>query len=273
MIVSSSLISLALAYSALAIPPPDFGFPEAPNDTALTVRFQDGKVLVKEAALYGINVPESPPMLSVNTNEYRSLADYNGSYTVLMVDPDAPYPQDPSSRFILHWMQPNLTQSNNTSSSGRMLENTTAPAVPYLRPSPPTNSSAHRYIIYAFVQPSNFTIPQQYAGLSAMNRTNFNLTGFLSEAGLDTPAAAEYFYVSNQTQVPATFTAAPGGSYPSGNGQAITSGDPYSASATAAATMGSGSSGSSSSSSAGAAMITGVGGLLGAGLVGVAAIL
>lgn len=305
MALSSILVSLALALPAIAIPPPDFGFPEAPNDTALTIRFQGSDVVVQEAALYGINIPQSVPTLSVNTSNYRSLANYNGSYTVLMVDPDASYPETPTSRFILHWMQPNFTQANSTMMpSGRTLQNATAPAVPYMRPAPPTNSSAHRYIIYAFQQPLNFTIPSQWSGLSSSNRTRFNLTNFISDTGLGTPAAANYFYVSNQTSVPANFTAAPGGTYPGGDGTAVTSGDPYRSSTAASSSAssgtgsttstastssaGSGSAGttpgaagssaagasaSGTSSGAAAAMITGVGTLLGAGIVGMAALL
>jgi hypothetical protein len=39
----------------LAIPPPDFGFPEAPNDTALSVTYRDNGTLltVSEAELFG----------------------------------------------------------------------------------------------------------------------------------------------------------------------------------------------------------------------------
>ncbi|KAK4499236.1 hypothetical protein PRZ48_009749 [Zasmidium cellare] len=309
MIFRTSLASLALAIPALAIPPPDFGFPEAPNDTALTVRFQNSNnsnLLVQEAALYGIGITQNPPSLSLNTSDYRSLADYNGSYTVLMVDPDASTPENPNRRFILHWMQASLSQSSNATSGDRALQNSTSPVVPWMRPSPPVNSSAHRYIIYAFQQPSNFSIPSQWSGLSAMNRTNFNLTNFVRDTSLGTPAAANYFYVSNQTSVPANFTAAPGGAYPGGNGDAVTSGDPYGptgtasssgassstasstgttssgasssgASPTGAAASGSspsGSSGASSSTSsaAAAAMITGAGSLLGAGVIGMVAL-
>lgn len=57
---------------ALAIPPPSFGFPEAPNDTMLTVDFlQNGSttgpryVPVTEAELFGIDIPENQPILSV----------------------------------------------------------------------------------------------------------------------------------------------------------------------------------------------------------------
>ena len=50
-----TLLFLAISRS-LCIPPPGFGFPEAPNDTALSVTFQDdGKpFVVSEAELFGV---------------------------------------------------------------------------------------------------------------------------------------------------------------------------------------------------------------------------
>lgn len=47
---------LLSAAPALAIPPPDFGFPEAPNHTELSITYQDGgkSVVVTEAELFGV---------------------------------------------------------------------------------------------------------------------------------------------------------------------------------------------------------------------------
>ena len=49
------LSTLAIA-PVLAIPPPDFGFPEAPNHTELSVTYQDNgnTIVVKEADLFGV---------------------------------------------------------------------------------------------------------------------------------------------------------------------------------------------------------------------------
>lgn len=51
----------------------------------------------------------------------------------------------------------------------------------------------------------------------------------MSAAGLDRPAAAEYFYVNRQTQVPGDFVALAGGTYPGGNGGAIFENSPNAA--------------------------------------------
>jgi hypothetical protein len=140
----------------------------------------------------------------VNPALYQSVSDYTGQYLIVMVDPDAPTPDSPTSRFILHWMAPNMTQNTTAASplAGRALTNSTPAHVPFRAPTPGTTSSAHRYILYAFAQLDNFTIPDAYAGYSDTNRTGFNVTSFISDAGLGQPAASEYWYVSRQDAVP-----------------------------------------------------------------------
>ncbi|KAL9053764.1 MAG: hypothetical protein Q9162_004562 [Coniocarpon cinnabarinum] len=220
----SALAAALLALSpALAIPPEDFGFPSAPNDTALGVTFNpgsDNEVVIMEAELLGPDVALQPPQVTVNASQYRSIAEYNGAYVLMMVDPDASTPQNPTSRFILHWMAANLTASPDNG----VLTNSTPAVAEYAHPMPPPNSDAHRYILYAFQQPDDFAVPDAYAGYGGMNRSNFNVTDFLSQAALDQPAAANYFFVQNKTGTPPDFTASAGGSYPGGNGAAITAG-------------------------------------------------
>ncbi|EXJ83966.1 hypothetical protein A1O3_04633 [Capronia epimyces CBS 606.96] len=223
-LIVSSFIASRLA---LAIPPPDFGFPEAPNHTELSVTYQDNgnPLIVTEAELFGVGIPAQEPAVAVETANYDSIAAYNGSYVLLMVDPDARYPSNPSLRFLLHWLQTDMTTTAESPDGTSQLVNSTAPRVPYLRPSPPTDSAAHRYIIYAFFQHENFTFPQAFEGYDATNRTNFNLTAFLDESKLGPrPAAAMYYFASNQTQVPQDYTAAAGGTYPGGNDGIITAG-------------------------------------------------
>jgi phosphatidylethanolamine-binding protein len=184
-------------------------------------------------------VPAQQPVVAVDTAGFESIANYNGPYTLLMVDPDARYPQSPNLRWILHWLQTDLTTAPPAVDGTSQLVNSTAPRAQYMRPAPPTNSSAHRYILYAFQQPPNFVIPQAFEGYGGMNRTMFNLTQFLDASNLgQTPAAAMYFYASNQTIVPQDFIAPPGSTYPGGNGDMITVGSTSTgSSATATATI------------------------------------
>jgi hypothetical protein len=173
-----------------------------------------------------------------------------------MVDPDARYPQAPTSRFVLHWLQTDMTTAPQAADGTSQLINSTAPRAPFRRPGPPTNSSAHRYILYAFFQHENFTFPAAFEGYNATNRTSFNLTEFLDQSNLgQSPAAAMYFFASNQTDVPADFVATAGATYPGGNGEMITAGPgpsitPSSSPAAATATTTGTGSGTSESASA-----------------------
>lgn len=171
-----------------------------------------------------------------------------------MVDPDARYPENPTLRFILHWLQTNLTAGPVGADGTSPLINNTAAEVPYRGPGPPTNSSAHRYIFYAFEQHDNFTFPTWF---NATNRAMFNLTAFLDESNLgQVPAAAQYFFASNMTGVPQAFSAAAGGTFPGGNGQMITEG-PGPVVTASATTTGSGSAATTSASGSGTASATG----------------
>lgn len=272
---------LSLLPSALAIPPEDFGFPSAPNDTALGVAFTTANnvTIVREAALYGVDTPASPPTLAVDTGLYRSLAQYTGAYLVLMVDPDVPTPTNPTSRFLLHWLAPNFRPAGAAPSAlralpGTVLTNRTANTVSYRRPSPGTTSDAHRYILYAFAQPANFSIPPAFTNFTDANRAGFNLTRFVAQARLGAPLAAQYFFVSNKTGVPGGFQAAPGGTYPGGNGAAVTAGPGPVASATGAATStaASASRTAAATSTGGAAVAGAAWGLLSVGVLGAVAL-
>lgn len=269
--------TMALLTPALAIPPESFGFPSAPNDTMLTVTFPQGMngqpLTVQEAALYGVNPPDSEPTIALNTAMYSSLASYNGQYIIMMVDPDASTPQNPSSRFIIHWLAPNMMQGPENNGMRTLTSNTTA-KVPYAQPMPPPTSDPHRYIQYAFRQPSNFSIPTAFQRFNENTRSMFNLTQFISSTGLGSPAAANYFFCSNATDVPATFIGQPEGTFPGGNGGAVEMG-PGSGAVATSAMMGGGMAMPTTSmpaAGANAAPTAGVGmaGLM--GLAGVAAL-
>ncbi|XP_024395460.1 protein MOTHER of FT and TFL1 isoform X1 [Physcomitrium patens] len=119
----------------------------------------------------------------------------NNYYTLVMTDPDAPSPSEPSLREWLHWIVTDIPgnsggsetntgfswlseQATSTSSSGREL-------VPYIGPRPPIG--IHRYIFVLFKQPSqSFLISPPAA------RNNFSTRNFAAYYGLGLPVAATY---------------------------------------------------------------------------------
>lgn len=81
--------------------------------------------------------------------------------------------------------------SSNKEHGNFLLDTTTpTPFVPFVNPTPPNDSPAHRYIGLLFIQPENFEIPKSFREFSDANRTNFNVTIFAEEGGLGAPIFA-----------------------------------------------------------------------------------
>lgn len=142
-------------------------------------------------------VARNQPQLAVDPTKFRSLADYTGQYVVIMIDPDAPSPDNPIRRSILHWLASGITQTlgggSGRISGQRSLTNSTPATVPYAAPGPPPSSSAHRYFFYIWQQPPGFQVPSSF---NPNNRANFDIENFVRETNLGAPAAANYIYVS-----------------------------------------------------------------------------
>ncbi|EHA56951.1 hypothetical protein MGG_06844 [Pyricularia oryzae 70-15] len=206
------------------MPPSEFNFPSVNNDTVLTVAytFNGNTTVVDPGTMFGGNVARNQPQLAVDPTKFRSLADYTGQYVVIMIDPDAPSPDNPIRRSILHWLASGITQTlgggSGRISGQRSLTNSTPATVPYAAPGPPPSSSAHRYFFYIWQQPPGFQVPSSF---NPNNRANFDIENFVRETNLGAPAAANYIYVSRQDSVPMTFIASPGSEYPGGNGNAV----------------------------------------------------
>ena len=83
-------------------------------------------------------------------------------FTLLIVDPDAPYPSDPSKKYFLHFL----------------IVNTKEIKASYHPPNPPRDSPPHRYMILLYKQPKYINI--NYIGYSP----NFNLDNFVKDNNL-----------------------------------------------------------------------------------------
>ena len=75
----------------------------------------------------------------------KTRASESTRYTLLLVDPDAPTPDDPKFAYWRHWVVSGLTPSSK-SSSGQALTQ-------YLAPGPKDESKPHRYLFLVFREP------------------------------------------------------------------------------------------------------------------------
>ncbi|KAJ8601638.1 hypothetical protein CTAYLR_008920 [Chrysophaeum taylorii] len=106
-------------------------------------------------------------------------------YTVAMVDPDAPSPEDPSYREVRHYLVANIDA--NALLAGDFSKADVLSA--FVNPSPPNASGYHRYVQLAYEQPGELA----FGGTLNASILNFNITAFADEYGLQGPVASNFF--------------------------------------------------------------------------------
>ncbi|KAI9683066.1 MAG: hypothetical protein M1820_010928 [Bogoriella megaspora] len=223
--VAATEVHTSVQGTAASTPIPPNYTPTATQQ--LLMSFQTGTYQVQPGEELGIDVPaaaghpqiglrnlpesdqivETPPADSTYTFPIEVFGPQ--LYTVVMVDPDAQYPSNSNVAEYLHWLQPNMRLINASTLPPYAIgpfpfifnanETSTPARLNYSSPMPPTNSAPHRYIVYAFQQPLNFTFPPAYLGFGPSNRSNFDVLAFSKAANLGEPFAANYFYVANGT--------------------------------------------------------------------------
>ncbi|KAL5579284.1 hypothetical protein UlMin_011726 [Ulmus minor] len=103
-------------------------------------------------------------------------------YTLVMVDPDAPSPSEPTLREWLHWIVVDIPQGFDASKGKELME--------YMGPQPPTG--IHRYVFALFKQEGG-----SLAGAVLLRRpetrSNFSTRQFAADNELGLPVAAVYF--------------------------------------------------------------------------------
>ncbi|CAK9151379.1 unnamed protein product [Ilex paraguariensis] len=112
-----------------------------------------------------------PPRVTINGHP-------NELYTLVMTDPDAPSPSEPSMREYVQWIVTDIP-GGGTPTHGKE-------GLPYMGPRPPVG--IHRYIFVLFQQKAPLGLFDQPA-----SRANFNTRGFAHHLDLGLPVATVYF--------------------------------------------------------------------------------
>lgn len=112
---------------------------------------------------YGENVPLNNTKSTPTVNYAKSPGKF---YTVIMVDPDAPSPANPTKKYYLHY----LVVNQSANSTGDTINQ-------YTPPNPPEGT--HRYYTCVLEQKAPIK------GLREFKRENFNVTEFTSRNNLN----------------------------------------------------------------------------------------
>ncbi|KAI0777473.1 PEBP-like protein [Trametes elegans] len=138
--------------------------------------------------------------LAALTGPWDDAGAGEASYTLAMLDPDAPSRGEPIYRTFRHWLITGLKSPALTANAaGALNALKTHPATtPYRPPGPRPNSGLHRY---TSAQP--FVVPQgapEY-GAALEERRSWSPTGFAEKYGLKL-VGANYFLVQSPEAVP-----------------------------------------------------------------------
>lgn len=119
----------------------------------------------------------SQPRVDIGGDDLRTF------YTLVMVDPDAPSPSDPSLREYVHWLVTDIPATTGTHFGQE--------AMCYESPRP--SSGIHRFVFVLFRQLGRQTVyPPSW-------RQNFNTREFAETYNLGSPVAALYFNCQRET--------------------------------------------------------------------------
>ncbi|KAM5570444.1 protein MOTHER of FT and TFL1 [Rosa sericea] len=99
-------------------------------------------------------------------------------YTLVMTDPDAPSPSEPSMREWVHWIMADIPGGTNPIRGKEIL--------PYVGPRPPVG--IHRYILVLFQQKAPMGLVDQ-----PPTRAHFNTRYFAAQLDLGLPVSTVYF--------------------------------------------------------------------------------
>ncbi|EJT74933.1 hypothetical protein GGTG_08771 [Gaeumannomyces tritici R3-111a-1] len=103
------------------------------------------------------------------------------TYTLLLVDPDAPYPDDTQFANWRHWVVTGLRPTTGASAAGdAAAAGVTLTA--YLGPGPKDDSEPHRYLFQLFKEPEG--------GLGALTKADVGGEEFVDRRSFDSPAWA-----------------------------------------------------------------------------------
>jgi phosphatidylethanolamine-binding protein (PEBP) family uncharacterized protein len=102
-------------------------------------------------------------------------------YTFMMIDPDAPTPDDPKFAYWRHWVVTSLSPStpDNITDKGTTV-------TPYLAPGPKDESGPHRYLFLLFKEPEGYSLEKaDVGGDEFVERRSFRAEELVQKKGLE----------------------------------------------------------------------------------------
>ncbi|KAL9477374.1 hypothetical protein ACSS6W_007215 [Trichoderma asperelloides] len=143
--------------------------------TRLGVSFEGRDVEL--GSLFRVSEVKQAPFVSFEAEAGDLSGD--ASYMLLLIDPDAPTPDDPKFAFWRHWVLPGLRPL--TSADG-IVAQTKPVLTEYLAPGPKDDSKPHRYLFLLFREPHGLTLTKEdVGGEEFVQRRSFDPVTFVEK--------------------------------------------------------------------------------------------
>jgi phosphatidylethanolamine-binding protein (PEBP) family uncharacterized protein len=125
------------------------------------MKVEINNILIQENKIYTTLQINRKPKFVISEKEKEKYK--NNLLTLLIVDPDAHYPSNPTEKYMLH----------------NMVINNDEIIWKYKSPNPPMDSPPHRYMILLYKQSNQIKLDKPIA-----QRNKFNLESFVKKYGL-----------------------------------------------------------------------------------------
>ncbi|KAF2715257.1 phosphatidylethanolamine-binding protein [Pleomassaria siparia CBS 279.74] len=141
---------------------------------------QDFKPSVELEVAFGSKKVENGNLLRVSdvksTPSISFSADSSSTYTLLLVDPDAPTPDDPKFAYWRHWVVSGISSSGAFEKSA---------LTEYLAPGVKDDSAPHRYTFLLYKEPTGLSLSKSdVGGEEFVDRRSFGVDEWVSKHGL-----------------------------------------------------------------------------------------
>jgi phosphatidylethanolamine-binding protein (PEBP) family uncharacterized protein len=105
------------------------------------------------------------------------------SFTFMLIDPDAPTPDDPKFAYWRHWFVASIPSTAFASSN---IIDAGVTLTQYLAPGPKDESGPHRYLFLLFAEPEGLKLEKaDVGGEEFMDRRSFGALEFVKKHGLE----------------------------------------------------------------------------------------
>ncbi|USP79525.1 PEBP-like protein [Curvularia clavata] len=144
----------------------------------LSVKFPSGLV-PENGSLARVSQVKEQPLISISSAPAASTS----TYTFMMIDPDAPTPDDPKFGYWRHWVVtsiPSLSEASvqDITASGKTLTQ-------YLAPGPKDESGPHRYLFLLFEEKEGQILQkEEIGGEEFVERRSFRAEEVVAKKGL-----------------------------------------------------------------------------------------